>query len=111
MTTKPRKNASGKSLLKYFMDKSEEAGRKYFPLIPWDERNISDQREFYSSELLIEAMDYYFLTSTGPWKVAEFLRDLPNICERMRADEESRENYKKLMQKTQERMREAGYEV
>lgn len=111
MTKKPRANASGKSLLKYFMEKCEEQGRSYYPLIPWDERNINDQKEFYSAETLTKAIDYYFIITPGGWKVADLLRQLPDLCEKMQADEESRANYRKLMEETKQRMKEAGLDV
>ena len=111
MTGKPRTNASGKTLLKYFMQKCEEAGSSYFPLVPWDERNLNEQKEYYSVEIIVKAMDYYFLTTSGGWKVADFLRGLPDLCERMQTDEISRQNYAKLMKETRDRMKEAGLDI
>lgn len=106
-----RANASGKTLLKYFVEKAAEQGRKYKVVVPWDERNLTELKEFYGVTDIVEYMDYYFRTKSSGWSVKDFIYEVPKIADRMEADEISRAEYRKLMAETRQRMKEAGYEV
>lgn len=106
-----RANASGKTLVKYFVDKAAEQGRKYKVVVPWDERNLTELKEYYSASDIGEYMDYYFRTKQSGWTVKDFIYEVPKIADRMEADEVSRAEYRKLMEVTRLRMKEAGYDV
>ena len=106
-----RANASGKTLVKYFVELAALQGRKYKVVVPWDERNLTELKEFYNVPDIIEYMEYYFRVKQGGWSVKDFIYEVPKIADRMEADEVSRAQFKKLMEETRQRMKEAGYEV
>ena len=104
-----RKNASEKTLLEYFVKKCEEKGNKYYVVIPWDLRNLKEQRDFYPSDLLGDLMDMYFSKKRGGWTVKDFIIQIPSLAEERDRNAKNAASIAKLKAETKQRMKEAGY--
>lgn len=106
-----KSNSSGKTLLKYFMEKYAETGGRYYPVVPWDARNLDEQREFYEPKFLGELIDLYFRRERSNRSVKDFIFKIPTLAEILEEDIKSRKEYERLKEETRNRMKEMGYEV
>lgn len=102
-----RSNASAKTLLKYFMEKCEGLGKKYYPKVPWDEKNLEQLREYYAPLFIVELMDFYF-KKYYLWSVQDFCNKIQTLAEGAEQDRLAQEAFKEQVRRTRERMREAG---
>lgn len=108
MAGKVRKNASATGMVAYFKEAVEAQGGKYYPVPYADVKHFKEALELYEAEELADAIDIYVKRPGSKNKIIDFIYRIPEIMAWMDKDQYSKNEQRRLMEETRDRMKGAG---
>jgi hypothetical protein len=99
-----RKQITGQELVQCLKESCKKSGKLFIPDSPRQEAVADALAEHYDGDLLMETVQYFVKSKSGPFLMFDFAIESKKFTEKVKQEKESKEKFRQIVRDTHDRM-------
>lgn len=99
-----KKQITGQELIQCLKESCKKSGKLFIPDSPRQEAVADALAEHYDGDLLMDTVDYFVKSKTGPFLMFDFAVESKKFTEKVKQETESKERFRQIVRDTHDRM-------
>jgi hypothetical protein len=99
-----KKQITGQELIQCLKESCKKSGKLFIPDSPRQEAVADALTEHYDGDLLMDTVDYFVKSKTGPFLMFDFAVESKKFTEKVKQETESKERFRQIVRDTHDRM-------